>query len=915
MNRIGITISNEIERSQNMKIVCISILLLLAGIMSATTIYDIQYTTNAGSGTYPSPLAGQTVTTSGVVTATNYANGHGYVISMPEGGAWKGILIYENTHSPNIGDIVEVAGTVYEYGGMTEIKNITSYNVVSTGNPMPPAAQVTTSQAGSEAYESVYMQVQNVTVTSSINTYNEFNISDGSGDCLVDDTLYDPNNLGLNIISGLQFSYLRGIGFYTYSAYRISPRNALDVELGGQGVVISLPTIQQLVGSSFAVPVNTSTVTLENGYTSYQFTLTYNPSYISYAGYSQITTLSSQGSVNVNNTAGTVNVNYTGNGILNGSGLLLILSFTAASEGVSPLTMTHFQYNDTELTGITSGQVTVFGIHSEVKDTLSVIQRPLLTVPNIVVPNEIMTVECTAPTTTTNWDLHLSRGTIEVPMTINDASYQQSPPRWVIHAIVPSVPVFDLYDLKVTASGNISDRIKHSVKVMPTRKSDYYFVQITDTHLPTPIFYPDAGYDTDSTNTVDLREVINDINIIHPEFVLLTGDLVNSGEMEDFMNLHWFSKAKRVIGELDVPCYLVPGNHDIGGWSDPPPVGTSRKDWWKFFGWSWLNNSSASYPYHTQDYSFDYGPVHYIGMEAYDNYENYLTAIYGAQSFTEGQMQWLQNDLNASSQEPTKVFFYHYDFSSQIDLSSLGIDMGLWGHIHSTSGSITTEPYNLSLRNCGDGNRAFRVIRVSGSTLHPENPITAGGTGANIQISFSHSNTGNSAQESAIIINNQSMAFPETEVKFNMPHNSGNYTVQNGILEQVDTSGNLNVVYVKVNLPANATVTVSILAGTANDDQSMAPIPALNLSTAPNPFSDSTHLKLSNAKNEKATLKVYNLKGELVRTLFNGFLHDGSTDFTWDGKTDRGANTGNGIYFCKLVTPTNTLTRKLVRIR
>jgi hypothetical protein len=898
----------------NMRLTIFCILMLFVSILSATTIYDIQYTTVAGSGTYPSLLSGQIVTTSGIVTATNYANGHGYVLSMPEGGAWKGILVYENTNNPVIGDLVQITGLVYEYTGLTEIKNITAYQVLSSGNALPPAVQITTAEANTEAYEGVYVQVQNANVTVAINTYNEWTISDGSGPCVVDDTFLDPTSLGLNIAPGLQFSYLRGIGFYSYSLYRISPRSPLDIELGGQGVLISLPTFTQQIGATFAVPVNTSTITLDQGYTDFQFTMSYNQNYINYQSFSQITTLSSQGMVNITNNPGSLTVNYSGNGILTGSGILLILNFNAVAGGISPLTMTHFQYNDTEITGTIPGQVEVFTIHPEVKDTLSVIQRPLPTMPNIVLPGETMTVECTAPTTTTNWSLHLVRGITDVPLSITDANYQQSPPRWVIHASIPNMPVYDLYNLKVTASGNISDMTKHSVKVLPARKSDYYFIQITDTHLPTPLFYPDSGYDTDSTNTIDLREVIRDINIIHPEFVLITGDLINSGEMEDFQNLHWFSKAKRVLSEFDVPVYLVSGNHDIGGWSDPPPDGTSRKDWWKFFGWSWLNNSSASYPYHTQDYSFDYGPVHYIGMEAYDNYEDYLTNIYGTQSFTLAQMAWLQNDLSVSP-ALTNVLFYHYDFSSQLDLTQLGLDMALWGHIHSNSGSITMTPYDLSTRNCGEGNRTYRVVRVSGgSTLHPENTITAGSTGNNIQISYTHDNDGTSMTESAIIINNQSLAFPDAMVKFNMPHGAGDYSIQNGTIEQVDTTGNLYVVYARVNLLASSSVTVTLTAGTANDDQNQMSLPSISLTNSPNPFSDSTLMKLVNVKSEKATLKIYNLKGQLIRTLFNGSVSAGTTNFTWDGKADNGADASAGIFFCKVVTSTKTVTRKLVRI-
>ncbi|HNQ44348.1 MAG TPA: hypothetical protein PKI59_07950, partial [Candidatus Cloacimonadota bacterium] len=83
-----------------------------------------------------------------------------------------------------------------------------------------------------------------------------------------------------------------------------------------------------------------------------------------------------------------------------------------------------------------------------------------------------------------------------------------------------------------------------------------------------------------------------------------------------------------------------------------------------------------------------------------------------------------------------------YDFSDQINLSALGLDMGLWGHIHYNSGSIYTYPHDLSTRSVCRGNRSYRVIRVNGSQLTPYNTIYAGSSGNNVSVSFYPSNTG-----------------------------------------------------------------------------------------------------------------------------------------------------------------------------
>ena len=177
---------------------------------------------------------------------------------------------------------------------------------------------------------------------------------------------------------------------------------------------------------------------------------------------------------------------------------------------------------------------------------------------------------------------------------------------------------------------------------------------------------------------VDFRAVIDDANIINPAFVLHTGDLVNEGELEDYLGWHVFSKAHRIMRELEVPVFVVAGNHDLGGWdSSPPSAGTSRRDWWSFFGWRYLADPPAGDGIYTQNYAFDYGSAHFVGLEAYNNYDSWRYEIYGSDSFTNLQLAWLLNDLAVTPPDMAQILFYHIDFQWQLDLDDLGVD-GRW---------------------------------------------------------------------------------------------------------------------------------------------------------------------------------------------------------------------------------------------
>ncbi len=550
-----------------------------------------------------------------------------------------------------------------------------------------------------------------------------------------------------------------------------------------------------------------------------------------------------------------------------------------------------------------------------IADTLTVIQRPLLNIPALVTPGGSFTINCDASSATTGWGAELIHGALHVPLTISGAAYNASTLWWGMTATVPAGILDELYDLQVTADGGIADVVKHAVKVLPAFKTSYYFIQVTDSHLPTHLNYGDPGVTTDSTSTLDFRAVVDDINIINPEFVLHTGDLVNEGEMEDYQNYREYSRSKRLLGELQVPVFLSSGNHDLGGWpSNPPPAGTARKNWWRFFGWKRLANPPAGAPARTQDYSFDYGPIHFTALEAYIAYDDYLPLYYGAQSFTSAQLSWLTSDLAAAAGSTSQVLFYHYDFSSQINLGTRGVEMALWGHIHSNSGSLTTQPYNLGTMATVDGKRAYRMIRVNNGVVTPLATLQAGSTGQNLTVAYSPANNGTNMSVSAIVTNNTAVRFENGLLKFVMPKVGGNVQVVGGSLLQTDDSGPYLVCYVGVDLLANASHGTSVTIDMTAVGDSPAALPRL-AQNRPNPFNPRTDIAFDLPRSGHARLAIYAPDGRRIATLVDGDMPAGPHTTTWDGRDDRGRAVPSGTYFYRLETADGAFARRLSLVR
>lgn len=63
------------------------------------------------------------------------------------------------------------------------------------------------------------------------------------------------------------------------------------------------------------------------------------------------------------------------------------------------------------------------------------------------------------------------------------------------------------------------------------------------------------------------------------------------------------------------------------------------------------------------------------------------------------------------------------------------------------------------------------------------------------------------------------------------------------------------------------------------------------------------------------TLKIYNILGQLVRTLVDEEKTPGSYKVIWDGKDNSGKEVGSGIYFYQLKTEEYTATKKMVLLR
>lgn len=77
----------------------------------------------------------------------------------------------------------------------------------------------------------------------------------------------------------------------------------------------------------------------------------------------------------------------------------------------------------------------------------------------------------------------------------------------------------------------------------------FTFVQICDTQLGM------GGYEHDIKT---FKQAVKQINKINPDFAVICGDLVHNATDSSYADF------KNILNGFKIPCYLAPGNHDVG---------------------------------------------------------------------------------------------------------------------------------------------------------------------------------------------------------------------------------------------------------------------------------------------------------------------------------------------------------------
>jgi len=245
-------------------------------------------------------------------------------------------------------------------------------------------------------------------------------------------------------------------------------------------------------------------------------------------------------------------------------------------------------------------------------------------------------------------------------------------------SVPESVPV-DLFNLEVvieTDNGTFFDTQPNAVKIIDEIKNSFSIVHLTDIHVDDIRgFLANPG---ETTGYKVIHKAINTINLINPELVIITGDLVfGMSYFREYFQLY------KLLQKFDVPIFMSIGNHDA-----------INHVWWlggeNIDGMELFQDIFAPL-----NFSFRYGDLLYISLNSMDwnEYERLGISILNFNwqgQLGEEQLDWFEQQLAAADADLILTGYHHPPESfkgtglerTMALARDYGVDAVFTGHTH-----------------------------------------------------------------------------------------------------------------------------------------------------------------------------------------------------------------------------------------
>ncbi len=472
--------------------------------------------------------------------------------------------------------------------------------------------------------------------------------------------------------------------------------------------------------------------------------------------------------------------------------------------------------------------------------------RPRFATPAIVARDNAadrqFVAEVKAPASAADWSASVANDLRSWPCQVVSADYarinNQSEPGWQINVAVPADAPPELFDLTVSCDECVS-RQAHAVSVIDAFETNFYILHVTDEQIVNSNHTDPSGQFYKGVGTWDeMKWMQQPINLIHPRFVLVTGDQIDfNGALDgwnNWANWGYTPHGKKIFTREEtlgleerlsamymdchqgyrVPYVETPGNHDV----TPPGkvLFGSDIDWHEISALEYEKNFGQ------RDWSFRMGDF-YVLMHDWSS---------------ERLREWAGRDFAAAGADPSIKFrLVGQHFDQKWDGAKTGnyafrperCDLMLIGHGHRTE-TRQISPY------CIYEERAAFVYGTAGffnfqrrdngwscdQTVSPPRDEAKDvwglftDNGAQTKVRCDQPDAMNITADEVTITNDLPEDFYDGRVRFVLPKGDYRAAANGVVLAQYDCAdGRHTAVLVRVNIPAKGVIQVRVASGSA----------------------------------------------------------------------------------------------------
>lgn len=99
------------------------------------------------------------------------------------------------------------------------------------------------------------------------------------------------------------------------------------------------------------------------------------------------------------------------------------------------------------------------------------------------------------------------------------------------------------------------------------------------------------------------------------------------------------------------------------------------------------------------------------------------------------------------------------------------------------------------------------------------------------------------------------------------------------------------------------------------EEHTVDPVKPFTMNCYPNPFNPVINIDFYLPREDKVELSIYNIKGQKVKGLFNGYLKEGKHHYSFKGKSEENKNLSSGIYFVKISGKKTSHLHKIILLK